>query len=92
LRVFFWEVIEAVRPAGTALTAVGMLWTVEGLCMAIGAAAGGWSADNLSPRATLLMITISISISFITILVNNAKLKSLYGIHIESSNERAQHL
>jgi len=92
LRVFFWEVIEAVRPAGTALTAVGMLWTVEGLCIAIGAAAGGWSADNLSPRATLLMITISISISFITILVNNAKLKSLYGIHIESSNERAQHL
>jgi predicted MFS family arabinose efflux permease len=69
-----------------------MLWTVEGLCMAIGAAAGGWSADHLSPRATLLMITISISISFITILVNNAKLKSLYGIHIESSNERAQHL
>ena len=92
LRVFFWEVIEAVRPAGTALTAVGMLWTVEGLCIAIGAAAGGWSADNLSPRATLLMITISISISFITILVNSAKLKSLYKTHVELANERAKHL
>ena len=92
LRVFFWEVIEAVRPLGTALTAVGMLWTVEGLCIAIGAAAGGWSADHLSPRATLFMITISISISFITILVNSAKLKSLYKIHIELANERAKHL
>ena len=92
LRVFFWEVIEAVRPAGTALTAVGMLWTVEGLCIAIGAAAGGWSADNLSPRATLLMITISISISFITILLNSAKLKSLYKTHVELANERAKHL
>ena len=92
LRVFFWEVIEAVRPAGTALTAVGMLWTVEGLCIAIGAAAGGWSADNLSPRATLLMITISISISFITILVNSAKLKLLYKTHVELANERAKHL
>ena len=92
MRVFFWEVIEAVRPAGTALTAAGMLWTVEGLCIAIGAAAGGWSADHLSPRVTLLMITISISISFITILVNSAKLKTLYKIHIELANERAKHL
>jgi len=92
LRVFFWEVIEAVRPIGTALTAVGMLWTVEGLCMAIGAAAGGWSADHVSPRATLFMITISISISFITILVNSAKLKSLYQIHVELANERAKYL
>jgi len=92
LRVFFWEVIEAVRPAGTALTAVGMLWTVEGLCMAIGAAAGGWSADHLSPRATLLMITISLAVSFITIILNSTKLKSLYKNHLEDANERAKHL
>ena len=92
LRVFFWEVIEAVRPAGTALTAVGMLWTVEGLCVGIGAAAGGWSADHLSPRATLLMITISLAISFLTIIVNSAKLKTLYKNHLEDTNERAKHL
>jgi len=92
LRVFFWEVIEAVRPLGTALTAVGMLWTVEGLCMAIGAAAGGWSADHLSPRATLLMITISLVISFFTIIVNSSKLKTLYKNHLEDANERAKHL
>ena len=78
LRVFFWEVIEAVRPAGTALTAVGMLWTVEGLCMAIGAAAGGWSADHLSPRATLLMITISLIFSFFVILGNRNKVNIFY--------------
>ena len=83
LRVFFWEVIEAVRPTGTALTAVGMLWTVEGLCIGIGAAAGGWSADHLSPRATLLMISISISISFFTIVVNRSKIQSIYKIHLE---------
>jgi hypothetical protein len=92
LRVFFWEVIEAVRPLGTALTAVGMLWTVEGLCIAIGAAAGGWGADHLSPKATLSMITISLAISFATIIVNRNKLTSLYKIHIELANERAKHL
>jgi hypothetical protein len=92
LRVFFWEVIEAVRPAGTALTSVGMLWTVEGLFIAFGAAAGGWSADHLSPRATLLMITISIGISFFTIVVNRSNIQSIYKIHLESANERAKHL
>ena len=92
LRVFFWEVIEAIRPAGTALTSVGMLWTVEGLFIAFGAAAGGWSADHLSPRATLLMITISIGISFFTIVINCSKIQSIYKIHLESANERAKHL
>jgi len=92
LRVFFWEVIEAVRPLGTALTAVGMLWTVEGLCIAIGAAAGGWGADHLSPKATLSMITFSLAISFATIIVNRTKLTSLYKIHVELANERAKHL
>jgi len=92
LRVFFWEVIEAVRPLGTALTAVGMLWTVEGLCIAIGAAAGGWGADHLSPKATLSMITFSLAISFATIIVNSTKLTSLYKIHVELANERAKHL
>lgn len=92
LRVFFWEVIEAIRPAGTAMTSVGMLWTVEGLFMAIGAAAGGWSADHLSPRTTLFMISTSISISFIVVLINSTNLKSLYKIHVKLANEQAKHL
>jgi predicted MFS family arabinose efflux permease len=69
-----------------------MLWTVEGLCIAIGAAAGGWGADHLSPKATLSMITISLAISFATIIVNRTKLTSLYKIHVELANERAKHL
>ncbi len=92
LRVFFWEVIEALRPAGTTLTAVGMLWTIEGLFIAIGASTGGWSAEHLSPKATLLMITISLSVSFFTILANRSKLQSFYKNHLEMVTERARHL
>jgi len=92
LRVFFWEVIEALRPAGTTLTAVGMLWTIEGLFIAIGASTGGWSAEHLSPKATLLMITISLSVSFFTILANRSKLQSFYKNHLEMVNERDRHL
>lgn len=60
--------------------------------MAIGAAAGGWSADHISPRATLLMVTVPTVLSLFTILANNSKLKSLYKIHLELANERARNL
>ena len=92
IRIFFWELIETIRPPGTAVTSAGWLWTIEGSFMAIGAAAGGWSADHISPRATLLMVTIPTVLSLFTILANNSKLKSLYKIHLELANERARHL
>ena len=92
LQVFYFEVLEAVRPKGSQTASLGWIWSVEGSFMAIGAAAGGWSADHISPRATLLMVTIPTVLSLFTILANNSKLKSLYKIHLELANERARHL
>ncbi|CAB4336029.1 unannotated protein [freshwater metagenome] len=67
LQVFYWEVMEAVRPKGSAVGMMGWIWTVQGTLMSIGAAAGGWIAETFSPRFAMSITTISI-ISGFTIL------------------------
>lgn len=62
VQVFYWEVLEAVRPQGTAVSALGWIWTVDGSFMALGAALGGVIASAFSPRFTLLSTTIAVSI------------------------------
>lgn len=44
--VYHWEVIEAVRPEGTATTAQAWLWTVEGSMLAVGSAIGGYIVER----------------------------------------------
>jgi len=51
--VFYLEVIDVVRPRGTAVAALGSLWMIEGLGMALGNAIGGTLAENVSPHLTL---------------------------------------
>jgi len=41
-QVFYWEIVEAVRPKGTAVQAMAWLWTIEGAAAAMGIAAGGF--------------------------------------------------
>lgn len=53
--VFYLEVIDVVRPRGTAVAALGSLWMIEGLGMAIGNAIGASVAENVSPHATLAL-------------------------------------
>lgn len=62
VQVFYWEVLEAVRPQGTAVSALGWIWTVDGSFMAIGSALGGIIASEFSPRLTLLTTTIAVSL------------------------------
>lgn len=64
VQVFYWEVLEAVRPQGTAVSALGWIWTVDGSFMALGAALGGIIASEFSPRLTLLSTTIAVAIGF----------------------------
>ena len=59
LQVFYWEVMEAVRPRGSATASMGWLWTVEGSMAAMGSAAGGWISKALSPQVCLGITTIS---------------------------------
>ena len=69
VQVFYWEVLEAVRPQGTAVSALGWIWTVDGSFMALGAALGGIIASEFSPRLTLLTTTISVSIGVMVLLL-----------------------
>ena len=53
--VFYLEVIDVVRPRGTAVAALGSLWMIEGLGMALGNAVGGSLAESVSPHLTLAL-------------------------------------
>ena len=53
--VFYLEVIDVVRPRGTAVAALGTLWMIEGAGMAVGNAIGGVIAESVSPHLTLAL-------------------------------------
>lgn len=76
IQVFYWEVMEAVRPIGSATSAMGWLWTVEGSLMAMGAAVGGWISKAISPRVCLGITTISIGLGLLILTIGRAKLSA----------------
>lgn len=65
LQVFYLEISEAVRPKGTAVAALGWLWTVEGTFASIGAAAGGFISEHYSPRYCLALTTSCVGIGYL---------------------------
>jgi len=66
-QVFPWEVLEAVRPQGTATSAQAWLWAVEGSMLAVGTALGGYLVENVSPQSALLGVSIGLIISTVYI-------------------------
>lgn len=65
LQVFYLEISEAVRPKGTAVAALGWLWTVEGTFAAFGTALGGFISEQYSPRYCLALTTICVGIGYL---------------------------
>ena len=65
IQVFYWEVMEAIRPQGSPTAMMGWLWTVEGTLMAMGSVAGGIIAEKISPSFALSITTASIGFGFI---------------------------
>lgn len=65
LQVFYLEISEAVRPKGTAVAALGWLWTVEGTFASLGAAAGGFISEHYSPRYCLALTTSCVGIGYL---------------------------
>ena len=53
IQVFYWEVMEAIRPQGSPTAMMGWLWTVEGTLMSLGSMAGGIISDKASPTIAL---------------------------------------
>ena len=64
-QVFYWEVLEAVRPLGSEVSSIGWLWTIEGSFMALGSAFGGFISEAFSPRVTLAITPTCIAIGAI---------------------------
>lgn len=88
IQVFYWEVMEAVRPLGSATAAMGWLWTVEGSLLALGSAVGGYIAKAFSPRYCLGITTISIGLGLVILLAGRKTLSAAN--HIPSDQEDLQ--
>jgi MFS family permease len=80
IQVFYWEVMEAVRPRGSATASMGWLWTVEGSLMAVGSAVGGWISKAFSPQVCLGITTISIGCGLTVLTLGRSRLSAARSI------------
>jgi hypothetical protein len=74
IQVFYWEVMEAIRPKGSPTAMMGWLWTVEGTLMAFGSAIGGVISEKISPSFALSITTASIGLGFIILGIGRKRL------------------
>jgi len=74
IQVFYWEVMEAVRPKGSATSYMGLLWTVEGTVMSLGAAIGGWLCETIGAQIALSITSICIGLGYIFLLIGKPRL------------------
>jgi len=66
-QVFYLEIVEAVRPRGTAASALGWMWTVEGSAASVGSWIGGSLSQSVSPQFCFLCTSISVVIGAIMV-------------------------
>ncbi len=73
--VFYLEVVEAVRPRGTAASALGWMWTVEGSAASVGAWLGGSFSQAFSPQFCFAITSASVVIGAFIVHRGRALLK-----------------
>ena len=76
VQVFYFEVLEAVRPQGSQTSSLGWIWSVEGSFMAIGAAVGGVVSEYFSPRYGLAMLPVMILFGLIILNLGKNRLSA----------------
>jgi predicted MFS family arabinose efflux permease len=86
LQVFYWEVLERVRPKGTAMASLGWLWTVEGSFAAIGAAAGGLISEYFHPQIALGTTTACVAIGALILVFGRKRLAAADQIPTEQQD------
>ena len=74
IQVFYWEVMEAVRPKGSATSYMGFLWSVEGTIMSLGSAIGGWLCESFGARITLSITSLCIALGYLFLKVGKQRL------------------
>jgi MFS family permease len=89
IQVFYWEVMEAVRPKGSATSYMGLLWSVEGTIMALGSAIGGWLCETIGAQFTLSITSICIGLGYIFLLIGKPRLIAADRIPTEEEDLKA---
>ena len=86
LQVFYFEVLEAVRPKGSQTSSLGWIWSVEGSFMAVGAAVGGVVSEHISPRVGLAMLPVMLSIGFVILTIGKGRLSAANDLPTEEED------
>jgi MFS family permease len=89
LQVFYFEISEAVRPKGSAVSALGWLWTVEGTFASIGAALGGFVSEHYSPRYVLALTTFCVGMGYLVFKSGSKLLQAADRVPTEKEDEEA---
>jgi len=88
-KVFYFEVLEAVRPKGSQTSSLGWIWTVEGSFMALGAAVGGVVSETFSPQVGLAILPIMIFIGLIILTVGRGRLSAASDVPTDEEDLQA---
>ena len=89
VQVFYFEVLEAVRPQGSQTASLGWIWSVEGSFMALGAAVGGVVSETFSPRIGLGMLPIMIFIGLLILTIGRGRLSAANDIPTDEEDLQA---
>ena len=86
IQVFYWEVMEAIRPKGSPTAMMGWLWTVEGTLMSIGSMVGGVISEKRSPTFALALTSVCIGAGYIILGIGKDRLKAADRIPTEEED------
>ncbi len=86
VQVFYFEVLEAVRPKGSQTSSLGWIWSVEGSFMAVGAAVGGIVSEHISPRFGLALLPIMIFIGYTILTIGKGRLSAANDLPTEEED------
>ena len=89
MQVFYFEVLEAVRPLGSQTASLGWIWSVEGSFMAAGAAIGGLVSEIYSPRIGLAILPVMIFTGLLTLTMGRKRLIAANDIPTEEEDLQA---
>jgi MFS family permease len=76
IQVFYWEVMEAIRPKGSPTAMMGWLWTVEGTLMSFGSMAGGFISEHSSPTIALSITALCIGMGYLILAIGKSRLSA----------------
>ena len=89
VQVFYFEVLEAVRPKGSQTASLGWIWSVEGSFMAVGAATGGWISEHYSPQTGLALLPTMLFCGLIILTVGKKRLDAANDVPTEEEDLQA---